>query len=76
MSIKDTITKLDQLIPVLATLTGHPELGALAQQLINIGNSELQNRAAQTGKTTDEILQEASAEWDAALQNAQNLRNM
>jgi hypothetical protein len=76
VGIKDTILKLDQLIPVLATLTGNPQLGTLAQQLILIANGALESRAAATGKTTDEILQEASAEWDKALQNAQDLRNM
>lgn len=76
MSIKDTILKLDQLIPILATLTGNPAIGALAQQLIGIANSQLESQAAASGKTTDEILAEASATWDKALQNATDLRNM
>jgi hypothetical protein len=76
VSLQDTILALNQLIPVLATLTGHPEVGALAQQLINIANGQLQSQAADSGKTTDQILAEAGATWNAALQNAQNLRNM
>ena len=76
MSLKDTILKLDQLIPVLATLTGNPAIATLAQQLIGIANSQLDSQAAATGKTTDELLAEASATWDQALQNATNLRNM
>lgn len=76
MSLKDTILKLDQLIPILATLTGNPQIGTLAQQLITIANGQLQSQAAASGKSTDELLQEASATWDKALQNAQALRDM
>ena len=76
MSLKDTIMKLDQLIPILATLTGNPQIGALAQQLIGIANGQLESQAAAAGKTTDELLAEASATWDKALQNATDLRNM
>ena len=49
MSLKDTIVKLDQLIPVLAELTGNPAIGALAQQLIVIANGQLESQAAATG---------------------------
>ena len=76
MSLQDTILALNQLIPVLATLTGHPQVGVLAQQLIAIANGQLQTEAAASGKTTDQLLAEAGATWDAALQNAQNLRNL
>lgn len=76
MGLQDTIMSLNQLIPVLATLSGHPEVGALAQQLISIANGQLESQASATGKTTDQLLAEAGATWDAALQNAQDLRNM
>jgi hypothetical protein len=76
MSLQDTLQALNQLIPVLATLTGHPQVGALAQQLIAIANGQIQSQAAASGKTTEQILAEAGATWDAALQNAQDLRNM
>lgn len=76
MSILDTIKKLDDLIPFLATLTGHPELGTLAQQLIDIANGQLEAQAGAGGKTTDQILKEAGETWDKALANAQSLRNM
>jgi hypothetical protein len=68
--------KLNQLIPVLATVTGNPAILTLAQQLIVIANGQLESQAAATGKTTDQLLAEASTKWDQALQNAQNLRNM
>ncbi len=76
MSILDAIKRLDDLIPFLATLTGHPELGTLAQQLIDIANGQLEAQAGAGGKTTDQILAEAGAKWDEALANAQSLRNM
>ncbi len=76
MSLKDTILKLDGLIPILATLTGNPQFGTLAQQLITIANGQLQSQAAASGKTTEEILQDASATWDKALQSAQALKDM
>jgi len=76
VSILDTIKKLDDLIPFLATLTGHPELGTLAQQLIDIANGQLQAQAGAGGKTTDQILTEAGAKWAKALDNAQKLRDM
>ncbi|HEY3038241.1 MAG TPA: hypothetical protein VGJ66_05860 [Pyrinomonadaceae bacterium] len=76
MSLQDTILALNQLIPILGTLTGHPQVGPLAQQLIAIAQGQLASRAAASGKTTEQILAEASATWDKALQNAENLRNM
>ena len=76
MSLKDIILILDQLIPILATLTDDPALAGLAQQLIKIANEHLTNQAAATGKTTEELLAEASAAWDKALANAEDLRSM
>ncbi|MDQ2937034.1 MAG: hypothetical protein M3R67_05950 [Acidobacteriota bacterium] len=76
MSLKDTILQLNQLIPILATLSGNPQIGILAQQLIVIANGQLESQAAASGKSTEEILQEASAKWDKALLNAQALKDM
>jgi hypothetical protein len=76
VSLQDTILKLNQLIPILATVTGNPAILTLAQQLIVIANGQLESQAAASGKTTDQLLAEASAKWDQALQNAQNLRDM
>lgn len=76
MSLKDIILILDQLIPILATLTDDPALAGLAQQLIKIANEHLTNQAAASGKTTEQLLAEASAAWDKALANAEDLRNM
>jgi hypothetical protein len=68
--------KLNELIPILATVTGNPAILTLAQQLIVIANGQLESQAAASGKTTEQLLAEASAKWDQALQNAQNLRDM
>lgn len=76
MSVQDTILKLNQLIPILATVTGNPAILTLSQQLIVIANGQLESQAAASGKTTDQILAEASVMWDKALQNAQDLRNL
>jgi hypothetical protein len=76
VSVQDTILKLNQLIPILATVTGNPAILTLAQQLIVIANGQLESQAAASGKTTDQILAEASVMWDKALQNAQDLRNL
>ena len=76
MSLKDIIMILDQLIPILATLTNDPAIAGLAQQLIKIANDQLANQAAATGKTTEQLLAEASAAWDKALANAEDLRSM
>ena len=76
MSILDDIIRLNQLIPIIATLKGNPKVGNLAQQLINIAVVQLNAQANNSGKTTDQILAEASVTWDKALQNAQDLRNL
>jgi hypothetical protein len=76
VSVQDTILKLNQLIPILATVTGNPAILTLSQQLIVIANGQLESQAAASGKTTDQILAEASVMWDKALQNAQDLRNL
>ena len=76
MSLQDTILKLNQLIPILATVTGNPAILTLAQQLIVIANGQLESQAAASGKTTEQLLAEASAAWDKALANAEDLRNM
>lgn len=75
MSVVDTIQNLSKVIPVLGNVTGHPEIGSLAQKLLDIGTAEAARLAADSGKTTDEILQEASATWDSAIKNAEALRN-
>ena len=75
MSVLEIIQSLDKVIPVLGNLTGHPEIGSLAQKLLDIGTAEAARMAADSGKTTDQILEEASAEWNSAIANAEALKN-
>lgn len=63
MKFSDLFSTVEQFIPLFAGLTGHPELGMLAQKLISIGESEVQRRMAATGKTRAEVLADASATW-------------
>jgi hypothetical protein len=63
MNWGDLFNTLEEFIPLFAGLTGHPELGVLAQKLINIGEEELQRRMRQTGMTRAEILQDAAATY-------------
>lgn len=76
MTLQETILLLNKLLPILGGVTGNPAILTLAQQLIAIANGQLESQAAASGKTTDQILAEASAKWDQALANATNLRNM
>ena len=76
MTLQETILLLNKLIPVLGTVTGNPAILTLAQQLIAIANGQLESQAAAGGKTTEQILADASAKWDQALQNAKDLKNM
>jgi hypothetical protein len=63
MNWGDLFNTLEEFIPLFAGLTGHPELGVLAQKLINIGEEELQRRMRQTGMTRAEVLQDAAATY-------------
>lgn len=63
MNWSDLFNTLEEFLPLFAGLTGHPELGILAQKLINIGESELERRMQQTGMTRTEVLQSAAAAY-------------
>lgn len=64
MNWSDIFSTLQQFIPLFAGLTGHPEIGVLAQKLINIGENELQRRMQQTGMTRTEVLQDAATTYE------------
>lgn len=67
---------LQTLIPVLGTITGHPELAQLASKLTAIGEAEIARRIAQTGQTREQILADAAKTWDEAIQGADDLKNL
>lgn len=63
MKWTDLLGTLQQFIPLFAGLTGHPELGLLAQKLIDIGEDEIQRRMASSGKSRTQVLQDAAAAY-------------
>lgn len=69
------IQLLGELIPVLGGVTGHPELVALAEKLVQIGEEEVARRMADSGQTREQVLADASATWDAAIKGADDLAN-
>jgi hypothetical protein len=66
---------LVKLIPILAGIAS-PGVGQLAGQLIGIAEAEIQRRMTATGKTRDEVLQEAAVQWQANIDNAQALADL
>lgn len=63
MNWSDLLGTLQQFIPLFAGLAGHPELGLLAQKLIDIGEDEIQRRMASSGMTRTQVLQDAAATY-------------
>lgn len=63
MNWTDLLGTLQQFIPLFAGLAGHPELGLLAQKLIDIGEDEIQRRMASSGMTRAQVLQDAAATY-------------
>lgn len=60
MSLFDILNKLEEALPILGGLVGHPELGTLANRLINIAEEEIARRQAQSGMTRPQILEDAA----------------
>lgn len=63
MNWTDLLGTLQQFIPLFAGLAGHPELGLLAQKLIDIGEDEIQRRMASSGMTRTQVLQDAATTY-------------
>lgn len=63
MNWAELLGTLQQFIPVFAGLAGHPELGLLAQKLIDIGEDEVQRRMGSSGMTRTQVLQDAAATY-------------
>lgn len=66
MNFTDILGSLEELLPVLATMTGHPEIGTLAAALIDKAEAEVARRQAHSGKTRSEELVDAAATFAQA----------
>jgi hypothetical protein len=64
MNWTDLFGTLQQFIPLLAGLTGHPELGLLAQRLIDIGENEIERRIRETGMSRSEVLADSKVTFE------------
>lgn len=61
MNFDDIIRGIEEGLPILATLTGHPEVGALGAKLVRIIDDEVSRRMAKTGRSRSEELADAKA---------------
>jgi len=61
--IRRIIGGLEELLPILATLTGHPEVGVLSSRLLQIGEAEISRRTAASGLSRNEELADAAATY-------------
>lgn len=74
MSFLDLFNKLEEYLPILGSLVGHPELGVLAQKLIDIAEEEIASRQQVTGRTRAEILADAKAVYAEAKEENDKLK--
>lgn len=63
MSFANIIAALEEALPILAGLSGHPELGVLGQRLIDMAEAEIARRQQTTGKSRAEVLADAAATY-------------
>lgn len=76
MNIFDILTDLEQVLPVLGTVVGHPELGPLVQHLVDIAEAEIHRRASSSGKTRSEVLADAAAAFTEAREENDKLSQL
>lgn len=75
MNLFDILDELERLLPIIGTMAGHPEAGALAARLIDLGEEEIQRRMTKSGRSRSEELADAKATYatfkteNAALKN-------
>lgn len=69
--ILDILNGLEQVLPILGTMTGHPELGILASRLLDIGEQEVERRSQANNLVRSEVLADAAAIYaEARAENA------
>lgn len=76
MNFADIIAALEQVLPILAGLSGHPELGILGQKLIDLAEAEIRRRQQSTGQTRAEILADAAATYQKAREENEKLKKL
>lgn len=76
MNFADIIAALEQALPILAGISGHPELGILGQKLIDIAEAEISRRQQQSGMTREQILADAAATYQRAREENEKLKNL
>ena len=76
LNLTDIFGTIEELLPILATTVGHPELGLLAQKLIAIGEAEIERRQSEQTRTRAEVLADADATYAEAIVANQELKNL
>lgn len=66
MNILEILNGLERALPILGTIVGHPELGVLAQRLLDIAEGEITRRSQLTGRTRSEVLADAAIAYQEA----------
>jgi hypothetical protein len=61
--IHDIIAGLQELLPVLGTVTGHSEIAILGSRLITLGQEEIERRMASSGMARAQVLEDAAATY-------------
>lgn len=76
MSLFDILARLEEVLPILGGLVGHPELGTLAGRLINLAEEEITRRQAQSGMTRAEVLADAAQTYAKARVENEKLKKL
>jgi hypothetical protein len=74
MDIADIVEGLRIALPVLGTMTGHPEIAQLAAKLFSISEAEIERRQSTQGRTRSEVLADAKAAFAEAKQANDELK--
>lgn len=76
MNLVDILNKLEVALPILGTMTGHPEIAQLAAKLLDMGEEEWEQRTTKTGRSRTEELEYAKATFAQLKAENDALRQM
>jgi hypothetical protein len=76
VNFNDIINGIEEGLPILATLAGHPEVGVLGTKLISIIDGEISRRMNKTGQSRSEVLADAATTFAAAKQANVDLKKL